>query len=96
MSGTSTTASDAACMQHDRRQPSAYSSSEIWDVCGPGQLAGDELHAALAARAVAGARRIDGDVGLARGVEHALLRGDRDHDGLFIVFKLEGQFKHDR
>lgn len=35
MSGTSTTASDAACMQHDRRQPSAYSSSEIWDVCGP-------------------------------------------------------------
>ena len=61
-----------------------------------GQLAGDELHAALAARAVAGARRIDGDVGLARGVEHALLRGDRDHDGLFIVFKLEGQFKHDR
>ena len=61
-----------------------------------GQLAGDELHAALAARAVAGARRIDGDVGLARGVEHALLRGDRDHNGLFIVFKLEGQFKHDR
>ena len=57
-------------------------------------LALDQLHAALAARAVAAARRVDGDVGAACGLQQGGTRRDGDHDRLRVIFKLENDLRH--
>ena len=57
-------------------------------------LAAEDLHAALAAGAVAGAGRVDGDVRAPRGLEQRHIRRRREDNRLVAVFKLEGNLIH--
>ena len=68
----------------------------IGDVAGlhAGHVAGDELHAAFAARAVAVAGRVDGDVGRFRGLQNGAAGRGGEFDLLRTVFELEGDFVH--
>ena len=68
----------------------------IGDVAGlhAGHVAGDELHAAFAARAVAVAGRVDGDVGRLGSLENGAAGRGGEFDLLCAVFKLEGDFVH--
>ena len=68
----------------------------IGDMAGlyAGDLAGDELHAALAAGAVAVAGCVDGDVGRLCSFENGAAGCGGEFDLLCAVFKLEGDFVH--
>ena len=68
----------------------------VGDVTGlhAGDLAGNELDAALAARAVAVAGRVDGDVGRFRGLQNGAAGRGGEFDLLRTVFELEGDFVH--
>ena len=68
----------------------------VGDVTGlhAGDLAGNELDTALAARAVAVAGRVDGDVGRFRGLQNGAAGRGGEFDLLRTVFELEGDFVH--
>ena len=57
-------------------------------------LARNEFHAALAARAVAVAGRVDGDVGRLGSLENGAAGRGGEMDLLRAVFELEGDFVH--
>ena len=77
-------------------EPPAGGVVRIGDVAGlhAGHVAGDELHAAFAARAVAVAGRVDGDVGCLGSLENGAAGRGGEMDLLRAVFELEGDFVH--
>ena len=77
-------------------EPPAGGIIRIGDVAGlhAGHVAGDELHAAFAARAVAVAGRVDGDVGRLGSLENGAAGRGGEMDLLRAVFELEGDFVH--
>ena len=77
-------------------EPPAGGVIRIGDVAGlhAGHVAGDELHAAFAARAVAVAGRVDGDVGRLGSLENGAAGRGGEMDLLRAVFELEGDFVH--
>ena len=90
MSGTSTVTSPVTLLaQHSRQSGCVVLLGDVAVVGTAVHLARDQLHAALAARAVAAARRVDGDVGAACGLQQGGTRRDGDHDRLRVIFKLE-------
>ena len=77
-------------------EPPAGGVIRIGDVAGlhAGHVAGDELYAAFAARAVAVAGRVDGDVGRLGSLENGAAGRGGEMDLLRAVFELEGDFVH--
>ena len=64
-------------------------------VDGGVQLTAEELHAALAAHAIAGAGGVDGDVGKAGGVQQLVAHIGGDGDGL-AAGDMEGNVSHNK